>query len=163
MNADREPNRLPLRAGAMLLLAVAVVFIGLGWHSAATGDEDPEAGLEAAQSRVSASTPTSSAAATSAASSENSSTKRLCVFNAGSVAGLAGEVTDELKAKGYRTASPGNISSGTITENTVFYDDGDKTDADKVAGDLGDDTSVDPRPSSFTQCTDGIPVIVVTR
>ena len=47
MNADREPNRLPLRAGAMLLFAVAVVFVGLGWHSAATSGNDPEKALEA--------------------------------------------------------------------------------------------------------------------
>ena len=43
MNADREPNRLPLRAGAMLLFAVAVVFIGLGWHSAATSGDGSKA------------------------------------------------------------------------------------------------------------------------
>ena len=62
-----------------------------------------------------------------------------------------------------KDAPPGNIESSSITENTVFYDDDTKAEARKVAGDLGGDTSVDPRPSSFTQCRDGIPVIVVTR
>ena len=61
MNADREPNRLPLRAGAMLLFAVAVVFIGLGWHSAATSGD----GSKAAETTATAPTTTESSTPTS--------------------------------------------------------------------------------------------------
>ncbi|MGV9709287.1 LytR C-terminal domain-containing protein [Gordonia sp. NPDC003424] len=159
MNPDREPSRLPLRAGAMLLLAVAIVFIGLGWHSAATSGDNPEKALEAAQRQVTTSATTTSAPAASASADKPT----LCVFNAGTIAGLAGDVTDQLKAKGYQTETPGNLSTSSISENTIFYDDGQKSAADAVAAALGGDASVDPRPSAFTECADGIPVIVVTR
>ncbi|MFW0783168.1 LytR C-terminal domain-containing protein [Gordonia sp. CPCC 206044] len=162
MNPDREPSRLPLRAGAMLLLAVAIVFIGLGWHSAATSGDDPEKDLQAAQpTQTQVTTTTMSGASASAGSSATKS--KLCVFNAGSVSGLAGEVSDELKAKGYEMDEPGNLSTSSITENTIFYDEGQKSEAEDVAQSLGGNPSVESRPSSFTDCSDGIPVIVVTQ
>lgn len=145
----------------MLLLAVAIVFVGLGWHSAATSGDDPEKDLEAAQTQVTT-TAAPSSSATSSSASASADTPELCVFNAGSVSGLAGEVTDSLKGKGFQTAEPSNLTTSSVTENTVFYDEGQKSAADEVAAALGD-ASVDPRPSSFTQCSDGIPVIVVTR
>lgn len=145
----------------MLLLAVAIVFLGLGWHSAATSGDDPEKDLENAQQQV---TTTASAAPTTSASASGAASKvKLCVFNAGSVTGLAGDVSDDLKAKGYQMDTPGNLSTSSITENTVFYDEGQKAEAEEVATALGGDASVDERPSSFTECSDGIPVIVVTR
>ncbi|MEE4022131.1 LytR C-terminal domain-containing protein [Gordonia sp. PKS22-38] len=159
MNPDREPSRLPLRAGAMLLMAVAIVFLGLGWHSAATSGDDPEQELEAAQSQV-ATTTTSSAPSSPSVSADS---PQLCVFNAGSIAGLAADVTETLEAAGFDTAEPGNLSTASITENTIFYDDGQRSAADEVAEALGGDASVDPRPSSFTECADGIPVVVVSR
>ncbi|GAB88264.1 LytR C-terminal domain-containing protein [Gordonia rhizosphera] len=157
MNPDREPSRLPLRAGAMLLLAVAIVFVGLGWHSAATSGDNPEKGLEEAQRQVATTAPASTSAKASA------DKPRVCVYNAGTIAGLAGDITDELKAQGFETATPGNLSTSSITENTIFYDDGQKAQAEVVAEALGGDASVDPRPSSFTRCSTGIPVIVVSR
>lgn len=156
MNADREPNRLPLRAGAMMLFAVAVVFIGLGWHSAATSGSEPEAETTAtATSTPTAATPSSTSAAASA--------KRVCVINAGQVSGLASDVTDLLKEKGYTMAQPGNYTAGGFSENTVFYDeDSDKAQAEQLAEALGGTVSVEERPSSFTRCKGGLPVIVVT-
>ena len=159
MNADREPNRLPLRAGAMLLLAVAVVFVGLGWHSAATSGQSPDEGLRDAEASVA----TTSAPATSSATA-SAGDARLCVINAGSVSGLASEVTDELKAKGFTTADPANYNGGSFTENTILYrDSSQKAEAQKVATALGSDASVEQRPTSFTMCRDGIAVVVVTR
>lgn len=166
MNADREPNRLPLRAGAMLLLALAIVCIGLGWHSAATSGDNPEQALDNAGVATSASPATSSAPSTSASAA--ASTAKLCVFNAGSVTGLAGDVADALKSKGYTVASPQNLKSSTFTENTVFYDvNGDvgntKAEAQKVAKDVPGGATVEKRPTSFTQCADGVPVIMFSR
>ncbi|OBB99609.1 MULTISPECIES: LytR C-terminal domain-containing protein [unclassified Gordonia (in: high G+C Gram-positive bacteria)] len=159
MNADREPNRLPLRAGAMLLLAVAVVFVGLGWHSAATSGQSPDEDLREAQASVATTTTPASSSAANASTSE-----RLCVINAGSIAGLASEVTDDLKAKGFNTASPANYDGGSFTENTILYrDSSQKADAEKVATALGSNPSVEQRPSSFTMCRDGLAVVVVTR
>ncbi len=159
MNADREPNRLPLRAGAMLLLAVAVVFVGLGWHSAATSGQSPDEGLRDAEASVA----TTSAPATSSATA-SAGDARLCVINAGSISGLASEVTDELKAKGFTTADPANYNGGSFTENTILYrDSSQKAEAQKVATALGSDASVEQRPTSFTMCRDGLAVVVVTR
>ncbi|WP_439031472.1 LytR C-terminal domain-containing protein [Gordonia terrae] len=156
MNADREPNRLPLRAGAMMLFAVAVVFIGLGWHSAATAGNDSPG--EAAS--TSTSTPTTSAAPSTTAVSTD---KRLCVINAGQVAGLASDVTELLEGKGYQMAQPGNYTAGGFSENTVFHDDdADKAQADEVAKALGGEVAVEERPTTFTRCRGGIPVIMVT-
>ncbi|MCX2963779.1 LytR C-terminal domain-containing protein [Gordonia aquimaris] len=164
MNADHEPSRLPLRAGAMMLLAVAIVFLGLGWHSAATSGDDPEQELEAAQSQAtSATTQSSASAATSSSATASADTPQLCVFNAGSISGLAADITESLQAAGFQTDEPGNLSTASITENTIFYDTGQQSAAEEVADALGGDASVDPRPSSFTQCPDGMPVIVVTR
>ena len=156
MNADREPNRLPLRAGAMMLFAVAVVFIGLGWHSAATSGSEPQATETTATATP---TPASTASSTSA----SSRTKRVCVINAGQVSGLASDVSDLLKEKGYTMAQPGNYTAGGFSENTIFYDsDSDKAQADELAKALGGTVSVEERPSSFTRCKGGVPVIVVT-
>ena len=155
MNADREPNRLPLRAGAMMLFAVAVVFIGLGWHSAATSGSEPQATETTA-------TATPTPASTTSSTSAVTTTKRVCVINAGQVSGLASDVSDLLKEKGYTMAQPGNYTAGGFSENTIFYDsDSDKAQAEELAETLGGTVSVEERPSSFTRCKGGVPVIVV--
>ncbi len=95
--------------------------------------------------------------------SASASAKRVCVINAGQVSGLASDVTDLLKEKGYTMAQPGNYTAGGFSENTIFYDeDSDKAQADQLADALGGTVSVEERPSSFTRCRGGLPVIVVT-
>ncbi|GAA1457661.1 LytR C-terminal domain-containing protein [Williamsia maris] len=177
MTPDREPNRLPFRAGAMLLLAIAVVCIGLGWHSAVTTKSSPEADLRAAAASGSASSaaPSSSAAASTSASASGAGSSSTdpsssstagplaCVYNAGSISGLAVEVTASLKSKGWRVAEPGNLQSASITENTVFYSSALKSEADRLVSDLGNDATADLKPSSFTQCRGGLAVVVITR
>lgn len=164
-----EPPHLPLRAGAMLLLAIAVVFIGLGWHSAATGDSDPEAGLEAAQSRQPTSSsseapaPSSATSRTSTSASVDPDRPQVCVFNAGAIGGLGQTFAREVEDLGWDTATPTNLQSASITENTVFYSSGQQDAAEQLADDLGGDVSVDPRPSAFDECPRGLPLIVVTR
>ncbi|MBT0567029.1 LytR C-terminal domain-containing protein [Williamsia sp. CHRR-6] len=175
MTTERTSSRLPLRAGAMVLLSIAVVFIGLGWHSAVTTTRSPEADLAAAaksSSATASSTPVPAGAGAnqpvttaeaSPTTTTTSGTKPLvCVFNAGSVKGLATEVNSTLKAKGWRVAPPGNLTSSSITENTVFYTPTQKAAATELAADLGE-ASLDARPASFTRCPTGIAVVVVTR
>ncbi|WP_045821672.1 LytR C-terminal domain-containing protein [Williamsia herbipolensis] len=174
MAPESDNTRLPLRAGAMLLFSIAVVCIGLGWHSAVTTTSSPEADLRAAASSASE-TPSSSAAVsssaaagapasgTSSSTSASASSPLVCVYNAGSQSGLAVEVTDTLKAKGYRTSAPGNLQSASITENTVFYTPALRDEAEKVVADLDNGATADPRPSAFTQCRGGIAVVVITR
>jgi LytR cell envelope-related transcriptional attenuator len=170
----RENAHLPLRAGAMLLIAIAVVFVGLGWHSAASSDSDPEAELEAAQSRQSISAPPASVAPdtsisvpTSASPAKSSSADpskpEVCVFNAGTVSGLGQTFTKKVDDLGWETAEPSNLQSASITENTIFYTSRQQDDAEQLAADLGGDVSVDPRPSAFSQCQGGLALIVVTR
>ncbi|MCP2193173.1 LytR C-terminal domain-containing protein [Williamsia deligens] len=176
MTPERDSDRLPLRAGAMLLLAVAVVFVGLGWHSAASSGNSPEADLRAAAASESTAPSTSGAPSSTTAASSGSlapsaagessastSGPLVCVYNAGTITGLAVEVTDALKAKGYRTSAPGNLSTSSITENTVFYTASQRAEAQKVASDLDGGASIDARPSAFTQCRGGIAVVVLTR
>lgn len=170
-----DPPHLPFRAGAMLLLAIAVVCIGLGWHSAATGDSDPEAGLEAAQSRQPSSSQTQQPAESQASESTSGSTSaststsvdpdrpEVCVLNAGTISGLGQTFTKKIKDLGWATDTPANLQSASITENTVLYSSGQQKDAEQLADDLGGEVSVDPRPSAFTECADGLPLIVVTR
>ncbi|WP_020105291.1 LytR C-terminal domain-containing protein [Nocardia sp. 348MFTsu5.1] len=159
----------------MLLIAIAVVFIGLGWQSAANSDSDPEDGLEAAQSRQSTSAaapesaaPASSVAASTSASPTTSSSidpskPQVCVFNAGTVSGLGQTFTKKVDVLGWETAEPGNLQSASITENTIFYTPRQKAAAEQLAEDLGGDVSVDPRPSAFSQCQGGLALIVVTN
>jgi hypothetical protein len=151
----------------MLLLAIAVVCIGLGWHSAASGDSDPEAGLEAAQSRQ----PSTSAPAPPATTTGSSTTStsadpdrpRVCIFNAGTVGGLGQTYRKLVDDAGWTTATPGNLQSASITENTIFYTATQQEYAEQLAEELGGDISVDPRPAAFDQCQGGLPLIVVTR
>lgn len=160
MTADREPNRLPLRAGAMVLLAVAVVFVALGWNSAASSDDDPAADLEAAEAQASQNAPQPSPEPTPSQANDIP----VCVFNAGSVAGLAQEVSDDLDDAGFDTQEPGNISGGGFTENTVMYSGSEQQpQAERVGETLGANTAVEARPSNITDCPNGILVVVVTR
>jgi hypothetical protein len=156
----------------MLLLAIAVVFTGLGWHSAATGGSDPEAGLEAAQSRQ----PTSSSSATTASTAANTSgtssststsvdpdRPRVCIFNAGTVGGLGQTYRKLVDDAGWTTVTPSNLQSASITENTIFYGAAQQEYADQLAEELGGDISVDQRPAAFSQCQGGLALVVVTR
>ncbi|SIR93885.1 LytR C-terminal domain-containing protein [Williamsia sterculiae] len=168
MNPDREPSRLPYRAGAMLLVAIAVVCIVLGWHSAVTKKSDPEAALQAAQSKASTTTSQSAAASPGASSAASTSSSAVdappvCVFNAGTITGLAAEVSETLKNKGYTVASTRSLVTSSITENTVFYRESQRDAAQQIVDTLGGSATLDERPTAFTQCATGIPVVVVTR
>ncbi|WP_440712822.1 LytR C-terminal domain-containing protein [Gordonia sp. FQ] len=170
MKADRETNRLPLRAGAMLLLAVAVVFIALGWHSAASsGKESGKDKLEQAGQSV-ASTEQASGTTTAPASTKPSDTTstqaadvpKLCVLNAGTETGLAKKVSDDLKSKGFAIGTdPSNLSTSSVTENTIFYGEGEEAAAKKVAEAVPNGADVTVRPDNFTKCPGELVVVVV--
>ena len=167
MNADRESNRLPLRAGAMLLLAVAIVFGALGIHAVATAGDNPEEDLRTAQSTAPS---TSVATSGSAASSSVPVTAKICVINAGNITGLADEVDSELRKHGYTTQginSESNYSAGGFSDNSIVYStSAQKSQAEQVNQALGGDYDVDPRSSlgaGFSRCRGGIAVVVVTR
>ncbi len=152
----------------MLLLAIAVVFIGLGWHSAASGDDDPASDLANAGTSASA-TETPSGPATKKTSTPPSTAAdagdvgSMCVLNAGTQTGLAGDVADALKAAGYTVSGAANLSTGSISENTIFYDEGKETAAKKVAESVPGGADVTARPAAFTKCPGELAVVVVTK
>ncbi len=173
MNADRENNHLPLRAGAMLLLAVAVVALLLGIQSCSDSGKET-AHDKLAEQNVPSETVTSSAPATqrpSGATSSSTSTtsvsassSKVCVLNAGSISGLATEVSDELKSAGFTIGTdPANLATSSISENTVFYTDGQEEDAKKVAAAVPGGASAEERPDAFPRCEGEIAVIVVSK
>ncbi|MFT3716704.1 MAG: LytR C-terminal domain-containing protein [Gordonia sp. (in: high G+C Gram-positive bacteria)] len=164
MKADREPNRLPLRAGAMVLFALAVVFLFLGLFSVFSGGDDPKDDLAKEGTATSASAAPSSAAASSADKPkvDASDVPKLCVLNAGTTTGLAKEVGDKLTAAGFALGTtPSNLSTSSVTENTIFYDAGDEAAAKKVADAVPGGADTTPRPEQFTRCPGELVVVVV--
>ncbi len=170
MKPDRESTRLPLRAGAMLLLAISVVFLFLGINSCSAGSKESahdklaEAG-QSAQATATETATTSAPASSPASPSPSidvSDVPKLCVLNAGTTGGLAKEVSDKLKSAGFAIGTaPGNLSTASIDENTVFYDDGAQEAAEKVAAAVPGGAEASPRPDVFDKCPGEIVVIVV--
>lgn len=154
----------------MLLVAIAVVFIGLGIHQLTTSGDDPEAGLkaagQAAQSESAANKPTESAPAEtseSKAPADTANAPELCVLNAGNVTGLASEVAKTLTDSGYKVAETANLSTASVSENTIFYTADQEDAAKKLAEAVPGGAELDPRPDAFTRCLGQLAVVVVSR
>ncbi|ALG83558.1 LytR C-terminal domain-containing protein [Gordonia phthalatica] len=170
MNAENETNRLPFRAGAMLLVAIAVVCIGLGIHQLTTSGDDPEAGLKAAGQSAQAETSEQKPAKTSATDTSTSKSPadaadvpELCVLNAGNVTGLAAEVAKTLTDGGYKVAETANLSTASVSENTIFYTPDQEDAAKKVAEAVPGGAELNPRPDAFSRCLGQLAVVVVSR
>lgn len=168
MNADRENNHLPLRAGAMLLLAVAVVALLLGIKSCSdSGKEtahDKLAEQNVASEPAASGTSGTQAPSGTAASTTQTAATPLCILNAGSITGLASEVAEEMKSAGFSIgADPGNLATSSITENTVFYTEGQEDEANRVAAAVPGGATAEERPAAFARCADEIAVIVVSK
>lgn len=154
----------------MLLLAIAVVFIGLGWHSAATSGEDASSDLEAAgrNAQTSAEQAPSTGSAKSAAPSSSpvsgaEKVGSVCVLNAGTVTGLAGDVSEALKSKGFEVSGAENLQTSSISENTIFYGEGEEDAAKTLAEAVPGEASPEPRPAAFSKCQGQLAVVVITR
>lgn len=78
----------------------------------------------------------------------------------GGIKGVAAAATNKIKAKGYKTLSPGNAA--TVDKTIVYYTEGYQADAVAVAGALGQPaTSVAAVPANRPAGTSGANVIVV--
>ncbi len=171
-DAPQPKGRPPYRAGAMVLLAVAIVAIGLGWRSAATSGDKPDALQEAADrattsqqapppSSAPASTPAPSSSAPPPADGDRSAA--VCVLNNGTVTGKAARVAAELKAKGWKDVEARNLSSRSISELTIVYDTAaQKAVAETLSKDLGGG-SVETRDGNFDTCRGKVTAIIVDR
>jgi len=157
----------------MLLLAIAVTCLGLGIHQLTTSGDDPDAGLKAAgQSAEAAAESTKHEAATTSKAPESTTSTAatpvegvpsICVLNAGNVTGLAGEVKDELTAKGFTVSTAENLSTASVSENTIFYTPDQEEGAKKVAEAVPGGAELNPRPDVFTRCLGELAVVVVSR
>lgn len=169
MNADT--NRLPFRAGAMLLVAIAVVFIFLGVLQLNKSGDDPKADLEAASASEQAAeesmhpktTSAKPETSTSKAPVDAADAPKLCVLNAGNVTGLAGEVAKTLTDKGFTVAETANLSTASVSENTIFYTPEQQEAAKKLAEQVPGGASLEARPDAFTRCLGQLAVVVVSR
>ena len=159
----------------MMLFALAVLFLFLGIYSIMNSGNDPAAELAnqggaAASSSETAEPASSSAPETSAEASESESptvdaagVPDLCVLNAGSQSGLAKQVGDQLSGAGFKLGTPpANLATQSISENTIFYDEGNEEAAQKVAEAVPGGADVQPRPGPFTRCPGELVVIVVS-
>lgn len=139
----------PLRALAMVLIALAIVFAGIGAMSLSSSDSSGSTEAEASSTTTTVASPTASvivappvttapvAPTSSAAATTTPPSTTLApttpaagavdkslpvrVFNNSYVAGLAGKTRDQLVASGYNVTETGNYGSGNIPKTTVYY------------------------------------------
>ncbi|MEV6059789.1 LytR C-terminal domain-containing protein [Nocardia asteroides] len=187
-NPNPAPGGPPLRALAMVLIALAIVFAGLGAMSLSNSDAEPTEAAESSAtttSRVVAQAPATTAAptTTSAAAAPTTTTVTpttttaaptttapaaagvdqsvpVRVLNNSLVAGLAARTASDLTASGWSNVSTGNYSGSNLTTTTVFYGGGagDKAAATEIAAEIGG--TVAPKTGDSTP---GIVVVLTGR
>lgn len=171
----------PLRALAMVLLSLAVVFAGIGIFSLTGSDSEetaaaPAADTSAAPTATAAPTGTSAPSATAppstsgsptttttATTSGSASASPIRVLNNSEVSGLAAETATRLESAGFAVGETGNYSSGVIAASTVYYDPavpGQQAQAERIARTLG--FGSEPRFAGIANASPGI-VVIVTR
>jgi len=176
----------PLRALAMALLSLAVVFAGIGIFSLTGSGDDETAAAPAATTSTAASpagaAPTGTASAappagstagsmssgaptttTTATTSGSAAAGEVRVLNNSDVSGLAAETASRLEAAGFQVGETGNYSSGVIAASTVYYDPavpGQQAQAERIARTLG--FGSEPRFAGIASASPGI-VVIVTR
>lgn len=158
----------PLRALAMVLLSLAIVFLGLGAFSL-TDSGDETAPAEAAATSTTTSSAVAAPAATPAPASTTATpttsaaaaSESVRVLNNSNVSGLAAETAQTLESAGFTVGETGNYSSGTISASTVYYDSavsGQQAEAERIGTVLG--YEVQPRFEGIESSAPGIIVIV---
>ncbi len=157
----------PLRATAMVLIALSIVFAGLGAMSLSSADSESSDNAEstAASSTTALAAPragtTTAAAPTTTAAAETGTTTTAAaptttaaaggvdrsapvrVLNNSMVAGLASTTANELTARGWTNTSTGNYAATTLENTTVYYGPApaDEATAAAVAADIGATTA----------------------
>lgn len=164
----------------MVLIAVAIVFAGLGAMSLSDSSADSSAGSDSSSSSASAApavpahsaaAPTTSSAAlttttttttvapTTTAAAGIDKTIPVRVLNNSTIAGLAGRTSSRLTANGWNVTATGNYSSGVLSKTTVFYENSrEQAAAQAIADLLGG--RIEPRGAGLGGSAPGIVVIV---
>ncbi|WP_280390416.1 LytR C-terminal domain-containing protein [Nocardia brasiliensis] len=178
----------PLRALAMVLIALAIVFGGLGAMSLSKSDADssssgPSESTTAtaapqmpASTTVDKTTPAPSSAsstpATSAVTTPPTTTVPTTtgsaaakavpvrVLNNSMIAGLAAKTAGQLTAEGWSVVETGNYPGANVPKTTVYYGNspGDKDAALAIADELG--VTAEPKSSGLGESSPGVTVIV---
>ncbi|WP_067837988.1 LytR C-terminal domain-containing protein [Nocardia lijiangensis] len=176
----------PLRALAMVLIALAIVFAGLGAMSLSSSDSDAtnaeESSATAAQQVTSAAPATTAApatvatttVATTAAPTTTTAAQTTTgapaagvdravpvrVLNNSLVAGLAARTADQLTANGWTNVAPGNYAGGNIAKTTVYYGNtaGEREAAMAIAREIG--ATAEPKSAVIGDNGPGVVVIL---
>ncbi|RVW10058.1 LytR family transcriptional regulator [Prescottella agglutinans] len=183
-----ESSGPPLRAIAMVLIALAILFAGLGAASLGGSDSSESAPVAdttaaststatttsaAAQAArtttaapaVTTTTPTATPTTTSAAvaSGPVDKTVPVRVFNNSNVSGLAAQTANELTSNGWNVSETGNYSYGMILTTTVYYGNtaAEKQAAQAIAAELG--VPAEPRFTGIASASPGVIVIVTSE
>nr|WP_241483685.1 MULTISPECIES: LytR C-terminal domain-containing protein [Rhodococcus] len=161
-----ESSGPPLRALAMVLISLAILFAAIGALSLTGSGDSEEAAAPEATSEVAEATspaaqapaPTTSAPTTSVAPAE----VEVRVLNNSDVSGLAATTADTLTAQGWTIAETGNYAQTQVAATTVYYGDasGAEAAAQEIAQQLG--ATAEAMPATLTGFGDSV-VVMVTQ
>jgi len=169
----------PLRAVAMVLIALAIVFGGLGAFSmsgsssassgsgtstAAASSRAPAGSAVAAPSSAAAVvTPPSPPTTTTAPSGAVDKSLPVTVLNNSTIHGLAVTFEKKLQANGWTDISTGNYPKAVLATTTVFYGAtaGEQAAAEAIATELG--ATAAPKSQGVGIPTSGVVVIVTSE
>lgn len=164
----------PLRALAMVLISLAILFAAIGALSL-TGSDSEDAAAEAPAAATTtaaapvaqapgtqapaAQAPAASSTTSSAATTSRAADVEVRVLNNSNVSGLAAGTASTLTAEGWTVAETGNFSEAQFAQTAVYYgtDTGEQQAAQTIATQLG--IPAEPKPSSL-ESTAGVVVIV---
>ncbi|AOW93280.1 glycoprotein [Rhodococcus sp. WMMA185] len=151
----------------MVLIALAILFAGIGFASLAGSNSEEtaatptEASTTAPAGAVGAAQASETAppAATTPESADVRSVS-VSVFNNSSVNGLAGETAARLTDLGWTVSETGNYSDSAVSETTVYYGTSaaEQEAATEIASQL--DVSAEPRFPGIDDLPEGVIVIV---
>ncbi|MCJ0891319.1 LytR C-terminal domain-containing protein [Rhodococcus sp. ARC_M12] len=164
----------PLRALAMVLISLAILFAAIGALSLTGSDSDdaaaePTAETTSAPASVAptaqapaAQVPAADASTGAAAPTTTSGAPadvEVRVLNNSNVSGLAAGTADTLTAEGWNVAETGNFSADQFAQTAVYYgtSTGEEQAAQTIATQLG--VPAEPKPTSL-ESTAGVVVIV---
>ncbi|MBF6241658.1 LytR C-terminal domain-containing protein [Nocardia otitidiscaviarum] len=160
----------------MVLIALAIVFAGLGAMSLSSSDSEgtdsasgPEATTTASVVATQANTPPPTTTATADAPTTTTTTTAAVdksvpvrVYNNSDIQGLAATTASQLRESGWSIAETGNYASGVIPKTTVYYGSsaGERAAAMAIAAELG--ATAEPRFPGIADSPAGV-IVIVTR
>ncbi|WP_420753340.1 LytR C-terminal domain-containing protein [Rhodococcus sp. O3] len=190
VRTNTEPSGPPLRALAMVLISLAILFGGIGLASLGGSDSEsappatepaaapatsttvPPARAAAPTTTVAAPTTTAARATTTTPATTSASSliglapesaTPVRVFNNSEIAGLAAQTASLLEDDGFVISETGNYSDGLIATTSVYYGTGagERETAEAVAEALG--VTAQPRFEGIADSSPGVIVIVTSQ